>query len=200
MPETEAAAGGERRQSQRHLTMLQVAKFTTDEGEELCLIRNISSGGVQIQTYRPVRQDERIAISLRAGYVLHGRVAWVAGSKSGVQFDTPIDVQEVLAGRIGAADSLRVRSPRLAADFWATMEIDDQVHHVHVCDVSQGGIKIDSDEKFRPGTRTWVHISQFGRREAVVRWCRSGQAGLAFLTPISYVDFAGWRQRAAANC
>jgi hypothetical protein len=180
--------------------MLQVAKFATAEGEELCLIRNISSGGVQIETYRPVRQDEHITIALRAGYVLHGRVAWVADLKAGVQFDTPIEVQEVLAGKIGGTDSLRVRSPRLAADFWVTMENDGQVHHVHVCDVSQGGIKVDSDEKFRSGTRTWIHISQFGRREAVVRWCRDGQVGLAFLTPISYADFAGWRKRALGSC
>jgi hypothetical protein len=58
----------------------------------LCLVRNISSGGVMVHVYRPVEIGTKVGIEIRNDDLFTGEVVWARDSNIGVRFDEPIDV------------------------------------------------------------------------------------------------------------
>src|SRR3712207_939886 len=75
----------ERRQQQRHLTILRVGALIVDGERELCLVRNISAGGVMAHVYRPIAVGTRVAIEIKNDEPIAGRVVWEADSNIGVE-------------------------------------------------------------------------------------------------------------------
>src|SRR3712207_7884086 len=55
-----AAPQPDRRRQARHLTILRVGTLIIDGRRELCLIRNISAGGVMAHVYSPDRKSTRL--------------------------------------------------------------------------------------------------------------------------------------------
>lgn len=76
-----------RREEKRHMTVLQTGKIVTSRQEELCLIRNISSGGMKAAIYGPMFEGETVEIELKLGANVPGTVvgcgeAWPASSST----------------------------------------------------------------------------------------------------------------------
>ena len=90
----------ERRRDPRHLTILRVGALIGPQGRELCLIRNISAGGLMAHAYSPHKLGERVSVELKTKQAMDGEVIWVSDSNIGVQFDAPIDVAELLATHV----------------------------------------------------------------------------------------------------
>jgi len=58
----------------------------------------------------------------------------------------------------------------------------DRSHHeIHLLDLSYEGCGIETAAALEPGQAVKLSILQRGAIDAVVRWCRSGKAGLAFV-------------------
>jgi hypothetical protein len=58
----------------------------------------------------------------------------------------------------------------------------DKTHHeVHLLDLSYEGCGIETAAPLEPGQAVKLSILQRGAIDAVVRWCRGGKAGLAFV-------------------
>src|SRR5438067_147851 len=74
----------ERRQATRHLTILRVGALIGPEGRELCLIRNISAGGLMAHVYSHHPKGEPVAIEFKTNHHIHGKVIWSEGSNIGV--------------------------------------------------------------------------------------------------------------------
>ena len=93
----------ERRNDERYLKILRVGTLIVDGRRELCLIRNISAGGVMAHVYSAA-QARRAASrsSSRLTSRSTGRIVWVSEANAGIQFDAPIDVAELLANPRGA--------------------------------------------------------------------------------------------------
>ena len=91
----------ERRTSERHIKILRVGTIVVDGRRELCLIRNISAGGVLAHVYSPLLPGQRVSIELKTSQPVTGRVVWTRGGNAGIQFDTPVDVAELLADAAG---------------------------------------------------------------------------------------------------
>ena len=87
----------ERRGSERHIKILRVGTLVVDGRRELCLIRNISAGGVMAHVYSSFDPGQRVTVELKASQPVTGRVVWVRGGNAGIQFDTAVDVAELLA-------------------------------------------------------------------------------------------------------
>lgn len=54
-------------------------------------VRNISPGGMMVESEVAVAAQDRILVELRNIGEVNGTVAWVNGSRFGVAFDAPID-------------------------------------------------------------------------------------------------------------
>ena len=60
------AVEGDRRNHDRYLTILRVALLHTEAAKELCVVRNISAGGLSARVYRSFEVDEAVEVEFRS--------------------------------------------------------------------------------------------------------------------------------------
>jgi len=127
----------QRRVSERHLTLLRVGALMVGGRRELCLIRNVSAGGMMIRPYSDIAIGERLTVELKHGETVSGSVRWIEGENVGVTFDEAIDVIDLISA---SATGPRPRMPRVEVQATAWIREDGTVHRVKTLDVSQGGM------------------------------------------------------------
>lgn len=176
---------------QRHMSILRVGKVVTKRGEDLCLIRNISAGGLMARIYTKLEIGEHVIFELRADRRLSGVVRWARDDCAGIQFETSIDVAAVLADKDGRPEQ-RPRAPRLSHPCKATLRVGAQYHRVTVRDISQGGVKIVVPEELTVGVDVVLTMEGFRAVAGAVRWYREGHVGIAFHQVVSYPELTHW--------
>src|SRR4051795_13559501 len=92
----------DRRVNDRFLSMLRVGALLIGDRRELCLIRNISAGGMMIRPYSPIDAGTRLSVELKHGETVSGVAQWSENGLTGVVFDTPMDVVTLLSASGGA--------------------------------------------------------------------------------------------------
>ena len=185
----------DRRRSQRHITVLQVAKLVTEHCEELCIIRDVSGGGLKAEFYCPLHVGESVRIHFKSGYEISGHVAWVEDTQAGIEFEERVEAEVLLVRRDHDLEGYPLRSPRIKVDMPGTMRIHGEQVSIQVCDISQNGCRIHCDLMLKPGTGCEISLPGLGYRMASVRWFRDNQAGIMLHDRLSYQDFALWRHR-----
>jgi hypothetical protein len=182
----------ERRRDARHLTILRVGALIGREGRELCLIRNISAGGLMAHVYSRHENGERVAIELKGNQQTPGKVIWIDDSNIGIEFDEPIDVAEILSNQTVLDNGWRPRLPRIEVDRLATLRCGARLYGVNTRDISQGGVKIECDQPLEPGREAVLTMENFRPLQALVRWCEGGLAGLSFNQLIPFAELMTW--------
>jgi hypothetical protein len=182
----------ERRQAPRHLTILRVGALIGPEGRELCLIRNISAGGLMVHVYSRHEYGESVAVELKGNQQTKGKVIWVCDSNIGIQFDDPIDVAEILSNQAALDNGWQPRLPRIELDRLATLRCGAKLYGVNTRDISQGGVKIECDQPLEVGREVVLTMERFRPLQALVRWCEGGMAGLSFNQLIPFPELMGW--------
>ncbi len=182
----------DRRRDQRHLTILRVGTLFLGERRELCLIRNISAGGLMAHIYSRVAIDERVGVELKANHRIEGAIAWIDGSNVGITFDAQIDLEDILAPHSGLEDGWRPRLPRVELDRLATLRVGAAVYGVSTRDISQGGVKIEIDQPIEAGQDVVLTLERFRPIQGVVRWSGEGLCGIAFNQVIPFRELMTW--------
>lgn len=190
-----ADAGDERRQNQRHLAVFRVGKMMTGTGQEFCLIRNISAGGLMANVYSPHAVGEPVAIEFKAGALVAGKIVWTRDNRIGVAFDEPIDVHHVLSNSQGESEVLQARLPRIELRCPARMRVGARYHRVELCDISQGGAKIAIENELNVGDEVVLSIDGLPPQAGTIRWYGDHRAGIAFNTAIPFGQIAAWTTR-----
>ena len=186
------AQPSDRRTSTRHMTILRVGTIFLGERRELCLIRNISAGGLMAHVYSVIKPEERIAVEFKTNQKIAGRVTWAQGSNIGIAFDDPIDVTEMLASQSVLENGWRPRLPRVEVDRCASLRIGARTLWVSTCDISQGGIKVELDEEVEVGADCVLTPDRLRPIHGTIRWVRPGMAGIAFNQVIPFQELMGW--------
>lgn len=184
----------DRRDGQRFMTILRVGKLINGESQELCLVRNISNGGLMAHVYADHRIGDRIEIELRSDERLSGEVAWVKDGHVGVRFDGQVEVSDILAHR-PAPDGRQSRAPRLEVEGQAQLKIGEERYDAAIRDLSQGGIKVALEEVLRVGEDVVISIEGLHPVKGIVRWSQGGMAGLSFLSRIPFDELIRWLDR-----
>lgn len=191
-PQPSPATLADRRGDDRAKTSIyRVALLRWDGVESLCLIRNISPGGLMCEVPIELTPATRVTVVMRSGQSLASRVVWARDQRIGVEFDARVDVPSVLSSLQRDKAGWKSRMPRVAAQCQATLTLDEIEMVVDLLDVSQGGAKI-AGEHGPVGDAVTVSIDGIGPRRAIVRWVRDGQTGVQFLTAIPFDTLARW--------
>ena len=180
----------DRRRQPRHLTIYRVGTLVLEERRELCLIRNISAGGLKAHVYSSLAKGDAVAVELNER--IAGKVVWTDGSNVGIQFDEPVDVEELLSSQTILENGWRPRLPRVEVDRLATLRLGSSLYGVSTRDISQGGVKIETDRPFQRGDQVVLTLDRFRPVPGVVRWYEEGLAGIAFNQVIPFRELIGW--------
>jgi hypothetical protein len=187
----QAPSPAERRDDERHLTLFRVGSLTIGDRRELCLIKNISAGGMMVRPYCPLDVGTRMSIELKRGEQIHGRISWVRRDSAGIEFDERVDVVELLATSM---EGPRPRMPRVEVRCIASVRQGSHIYGMRAHDVSQGGLKVESDGDLQIGSDVMVTLPGLASQQGTVRWKDGRCYGITFRRLIALADLVQWLQ------
>lgn len=182
----------DRRSEQRYLSLLRVGTMIVDNRRELCLVRNISAGGMTIRGYSPIEQDQDVAVELRQDEPISGKVAWVDGENFGITFDAPIDVIGLIAP---LDDGPRPRMPRIEVGCTAWVREGAHVRRTRALNISQGGICVESSIPLTMGAEVITIMIDISPIPGRVKWMDGDRFGISFHRVLALPDLVGWLQQ-----
>lgn len=173
------------------MTLFRVGSITIADRRELCLIKNISAGGMMIRAYCPIPQGTALSIELKSGQPVAGTVSWVRDANVGVAFDEAVDIIEILSA---SAEGPRPRMPRIEVDCVASVRDGANVYRLPICDISQGGLKLRGDAAIEHGCDLSVTLPGFDPLPAALRWRQDGHLGISFNRLVPLAELVAWLQ------
>ena len=181
----------ERRSSERYLSLLRAGAMVVNERRELCLIRNISAGGMMVSAYSEIPVGASLSIELKHGEPISGVVQWVENGLTGIAFESPIDVVALLAPGAGGP---RPRLPRIEVDAIAWVREDANIVRSRAVNVSQGGVCVESKVALPTGANVVVTLPGLTPAAGVVKWRSDHHYGIAFNRTLPLSDLVAWLQ------
>jgi hypothetical protein len=172
-----APARPERRSGERYLSLLRVGALLIDKRRELCLIRNVSAGGMLIRPYSAIAPGTALSIELKHGEAVSGVAQWADNGLVGVTFDEPIDVVALLTA---STDGPQPRMPRIELDCTAWVREDGNVHRTRTVNISQGGMCVEGRAELRVGAKVIVSLAGIQPIAGVIRWKDGDCHGIGF--------------------
>jgi hypothetical protein len=189
---SDVPAPPERRAGERHLKILRVGTLVVDGRHELCLIRNISAGGLMAHVYSPLKPGQTVTVELKSNQPLAGQVVWVSDGNAGIRFEIAMDVSELLANPAVMDNGWRPRTPRVEIDRMATLRSGARTTWVQVRDISQSGVKLECETPPAQGEEIVVTLEGFRSLHGVIRWSGGGHCGVAFNQLIPFAELIDW--------
>lgn len=185
------SAPAERRDGERHMTLYRVGSIMVDDRRELCLIKNISAGGMMIRAYCTLAEGTGLSVELKSGQPIRGTVSWIREQTVGISFDESIDVIEILSASM---DGPKPRMPRIEVNGFATVREGANALRVQVCDISQGGLKIQCEAVLTAGAEVIVSLPGLSPQRAVTCWSDRGFTGITFNRLLPLSELVCWLQ------
>lgn len=169
----------DQRESQRLTLLLRAGKLITADGEYLCLLRDVSAGGVKLRLFHPLTLQGDCAVELSSGARLALAPVWQEGELVGLRFAKgPVEVGALLedAGPFPKRTiRLRLHRPCLVA-----IHEPDRTLTGALCDISQHGAALLCEERIAIGTALELAAEPIGAIAARVRWRRGNRYGVVF--------------------
>jgi hypothetical protein len=179
----------ERREGERHLTLFRVGTVTIGDRRELCLIKNVSAGGMLIRAYCTLEPGTRLSVELKRGEQVHGTVSWTRDNSVGIAFDERIDVVELLASSM---EGPRPRMPRVEVRCIVSVRQGANVYGMRALDISQGGLKLESERDLDVGSDVVVTLPGMAPQAGMIRWREGPCYGLTFNRLLALSEVVQW--------
>lgn len=184
----------DRRQHSRNVKVMRIARVSNRllDAEGLGMVRDVSPGGMMIDTYFQLEIGQIVTIALLDNQELTGEIVWKEGQTVGVHFDTEMPVQEILAKPLENADGTRARLPRFAVNKGATIGIGSNNVPANICDVSQRGAKLRCDAKMAMHSNILIKPDALRPVRATVKWRGGDFTGVEFHRLLPVEELAQW--------
>ena len=179
----------DQRSGERHLTLFRVGSVIIGGRRELCLVKNISTGGALIRAYCTLKPKGRIQIELKERHPVAGKVTWVRGSDAGIAFDQPVDVLDLLKS---SGEGPRPRMPRIEISCVGFVREGAILHRAIVQNVSQGGLSVETTNPLTVGGEVTVSLPGLAPQGAVVRWNDGSRYGITFNAVLPLATLVDW--------
>ena len=190
--EREALRLEERRKEARFNFVLRVGILQQQSKSSLCLVKNISSSGIQFKFYsRPIPNAEA-SIRVADEPPVEGRIVWIEAEVAGMRFDGELDTATLLRVQQKLRPSRRRSTPRVSVDASATLRTGGRICRATVCDISSLGARIRTRWALTEGDRAMISFADLPSLKAFVRWSDGEESGLVFETPIPMQIIAHW--------
>lgn len=184
----------DRRESLRHRAVMRAARLSSciHKVEGMGIVRNISEGGMMVQSSLSFETGELVVISLLDGDRIEGEVVWQDGTEFGIKFCSWISVDAVLARSDADGGKLRPRPPRIIIDRPILLRTGSVLADARLCDISQRGAKIQFSKYLPIDCRVQISHDALRPVGGCVKWQAGEQVGLEFHRTLSIEEMTGW--------
>jgi PilZ domain len=196
LPDGSAApeVANDRRGSPRQRAVMRAARLSSciHKVEGMGVVRNISEGGMLIQSPLSFEMGEQVAISLLDGDRIEGEIVWQDGSAFGIRFSSWISVDDVLAKSPSLNEAIRPRAPRLNVDHPILLRAASCLADARIRDISQQGAKIQFARPLPIECRVQISKGELRPATGSVKWQAGDLFGLEFHRTLSIEELSGW--------
>ena len=182
----------ERRKEARYTLILRAGVLDQAGKTSFCLVKNISTTGVQLKTYSKPLLEVTASVRVADEPPIAGHIAWINGDNAGMSLDDELDAATLLRVQQKLRPNKRRALPRVNVDGAAILRTGGHIIRATVRDISSLGARVRLEAQLSPGTRTIVEFSELPSIRAYVRWSDGDEVGLAFETPIPMQIIAHW--------
>lgn len=168
---------GNRRNSSRVTLLIRPGKLIADGREFLCIVRDISEGGVKIRLFHPLPECRALHIEFDNGERHALQLVWQSGDMVGGSFGEDIDVKRLIAAQAG---SYPRRQPRLRVEHAAMLYSGALRTPITLHDISPQGASIECSGWLMIDELVRIESAALPKLYAKVRWRRSSNYGLVF--------------------
>lgn len=176
----------ELRASQRSSLMLRTAKVVCQSGEYVCLVRDVSAGGVGLRFFHDAPPETRIFLELANGAIYPVERAWLDGNAAGYRAASEIDVDEFTSepsDHPHRALRFRLERPVLAT-------VDGHDCRPRLLDISRTGAKLRADREWPLQAFVRFELPGFPVRYGHVLWRKGFEHGIVFQGAMPLDQFA----------
>ena len=154
-------------------------------------VGNLCQRGMTIKGQFTVPHQRTVSVHFTSDVCLDGTIASSELDELHVEFDRPIDVQDLLADISSGPNGDRpCRPARLSTTCPGEILVGTSRLPARVRDISQQGLKVVT-APVKCGQEVGVRLGELGdERKAVVRWTRSGLTGLSFARRLSFEELS----------
>lgn len=174
----------DRRSKEREKLVLRVGLIQQGERSIFCLVKNISSAGVQIKPYGRVEEQGQATLQLGDEDPIPGTIVWSRDGLAGVAFSSPLNPQALL--RIGQQFPTQRRrgAPRMSTRLSGVLRTGSRRYSATVCDLSMMGARIQTSRSIEFGEATILQLGDLPSMRVFVRWTEGQELGLSFANPL----------------
>ena len=182
----------DRRDGLRHISVLRVGRVVWDAQDQLCVVRNLSPGGLMFDALHTPDIGQHVAVELRSDKQMTGFVRWVKDGSAGLEFDRPVNVEHMLREERNSLLRVRPRAPRFVRRGTVKVIGEGEPISGAIVDISIGGLSCRPDQPVRKGEPIVVAIDGVGATNAEVRWQKGDVVGIRFDKPLPWRAFQLW--------
>lgn len=182
----------DRRKEARFTLILRVGVLEQLGKSSLCLVKNISPMGLQLKCYSKPVLNAPASIRVADEAAVHGRIAWIKGDTTGMNFFEELDAATLLRVRQKLRPNRRRSMPRVEVEASAVLRAGGRTQRATICDISSVGARVRTRVELSPGDRAIIELADLPSLPAFVRWADGEESGLAFETPIPMQIIAHW--------
>lgn len=176
---SKTAITGDQRSGQRYTLLLRAGKLVLSTGEFLCLVRDVSDGGLKVRLFHPLAIDPACELELGNGERLEIERVWQQGSQAGFRFaQAPIDIHTLIE-ESGPFPKRHLRL-RLDPPLPVLATADGLSEAGMLCDISQHGGAVVLERRLPVHAQVRINTPHLPELYARVRWRRGTMHGLVF--------------------
>ncbi|CAA9255877.1 MAG: hypothetical protein AVDCRST_MAG93-1966 [uncultured Chloroflexia bacterium] len=180
----------DRRRNERYRTILRIAVLEVHGRSQLCIVRNLSTTGLQVNTSNALLPGHCVRLRFRDDDWHEGSVIWRDASLTGLAFAVPLRREELQAA-LGPTDGSRPRVPRVPLHVSAHLRIGGRNYRAKLIDISPrgAGIRLDAEPESRD---LCLSVPGLPPISGQLRWSSEGNLGMSFNEMLPVQALAKW--------
>ena len=148
-----------------------------------CPVLNISEFGLMVRIDFPADVGLRVAVEMRGMPLAAATVRWVRGTRAGIEFDHPQNLNSVFC--LMGDDDFAARAPRFPVALKALLVIDGRAIAVDIGNISARGVRLAADIALEPGQAGQIMLPGRGVcLSGTICWAEKGEYGFNFVRPL----------------
>lgn len=188
------ALGADQRAAPRFTLLIRAAKLIADQGEFVCVIRDVSETGVSVRLFHKLPRCDTFDLVMPGGGQYQIRRVWERGNEAGFEFASPVQVAKLIT----EAGEYPKRGLRLGLCFPIKVGTLTQNSEAIVENLSQQGARISCESLFAIDQNLRIDGQELNEVRAKVRWRRNENYGVVFEDTFTLGEFARMAARLQA--